>query len=260
MAPRNRNTNRRGFGTALKRGWNSKPAGIAALVVLVLVIIVVLISTLLGVFAPANNGDHGDASKPSPTSSASAAASGPCNVATRGQAASAVPGDLKWHAGRGGLTWPTSAAAGPTKKLDGFPACFARTESGAALAATTAYFGQYDTGHSVRQLLDFYIQDGPGKAAAVDGTVKAQTTPEDLHSQGISVAGYSVESFEKDRAVVDVVLTQPSSSTGYFAVPLTMTWVDDDWKLAVLDNGALYSGNPLTPSQGDFTEWGDSDG
>jgi len=260
MAPSTRNTNRRGFGAALKRGWNSKPAGVAAIVVLVLVVIIVLISTLLGVFAPANNGDQGTAGKPAPTSSTSAAADGPCNVPTTGQAAQKVPTDITWHAGRGGITWPVSAAVGPTKKVDGFAACFARTRTGAALAATTGYLGQYDTGHSVRELLNFYIADSAGKPITVDGTVKAQTSPEDMRAQGLSVAGYSIESFTKNRAIVDVVFTQPSGSTGYYAVPLTMVWVDGDWKVSVLDSGELYSGNPLTPSAGDFTPWGGTDG
>ncbi|MCY1692981.1 hypothetical protein [Curtobacterium sp. SL109] len=256
MAQRNRNN--KGIGDTVRRGWNSKPAAVGAIIVLALVVIVVLLAIVLGVFAPVKNG--GAAAPTAANNAPTAAPTGACDVPTTGAAASAVPSDLRWHAGRGGITWPVSGAVGPTKKVDGFPTCFARTESGAALAATTAYLGQYDTGHSVKELLNFYIEDGPGKADAVDSTVKAQTAPEDLRSQGISVAGYSVESFAKNRAVVDVVLTQPSSSTGYFAVPLTMTWTHDDWKMTVLDNGALYSGNPLTPSEGDFTAWGGSDG
>lgn len=259
MAPSTRNSNRGGSGQTVKRGWNSKQAGIGAVVVVALAVLVVLLATFLGVFAPANHNDgQGTAVKPAPTTSAAAA--GPCNVPTTGQALQKVPSDLSWHAGRGGITWPVSAAVGPTKKVDGFPACFARTPTGAALAATTGYLGQYDTGHSVRELLDFYVEESNGKTAFVDRTVKGQTTPEDLRSQGIGVAGYSVESFTKHTAVVDVVLTQPSSATGYFAVPITMKWVSGDWKVSVLDNGALYSGNPLTPSNGDFTAWGGSNG
>lgn len=258
MAERNRNT--KSIGDTVKRGWNSKPAAIGAIVVFALVVVVVLLSTLLGVFAPAKNADRGSASKPAPTSSASAAAGGPCNVPTTGQATQNVPTDLSWHAGRGGITWPVSTAVGPTKKVDGFPACFARTRTGAALAATTGYLGQYDTGHSVSELLNFYIADSAGKPITVDGTVKAQTSPEDMRAQGLSVAGYSIESFTKNRAIVDVVFTQPSGSTGYYAVPLTMVWVNGDWKVSVLDSGELYSGNPLTPSAGDFTPWGGTDG
>jgi hypothetical protein len=258
MAPSTRNSNRSGLGPSLKRGWKSKPAAIGAGVVFVLVVLVVLISTLLGVFAPANKG-QGGTTEAKPTAAASSNGDS-CDVATSGQAAQKVPSDLKWHAGRGGVTWPVSAAVGPTKKIDGFPACFARTPTGAALAATTGYLGQYDTGHSVRDLMNFYVADSAGKSLLVNGVVKRQTSPEDMRVQGISVAGYTVESFTKSRAIVDVVLTQPSGATGYFAVPLTMIWVDGDWKVSVLDNGGLYSGNPLTPSAADFTPWGGSDG
>lgn len=253
-----RSNNTEGFGATVKRGWNSKPTAIAAIVIVVVLVLVVLLSTLLGVFAPANKDDS--VAKPAASASAGSGSQGSCDVPTTGQAQQDVPSDLSWHAGRGGITWPVSDVVGPTKKVDGFPACFARTQTGAALAATTAYLGQYDTGHSVQELLNFYIEAGAGKSSAVDSTAKEQTSPEDLRAQGISVAGYSVESFGKNRAVVDIVLTQPSTSTGYFAIPLTMTWVDDDWKLTVLDNGALYSGNPLTPTRGDFTAWGGSNG
>jgi len=258
MAERNRNS--KGIGDTVKRGWNSKPAAISAIVIVALVVIVVLFSTLLGVFAPAKNDDQGSAGRPAPTESAAASTDGPCNVPTTGQAVQDVPSDLTWHAGRGGITWPVSAAVGPTKKVDGFAACFARTRTGAALAATTGYLGQYDTGHSVRQLLNFYIADSAGKPITVDGTAKGQTSPEQMRAQGLSVAGYSIESFTKNRVIVDLVLTQPSGATGYFAVPLTMVWVNGDWKVSVLDNGELYSGNPLTPTQNDFTAWGGSNG
>lgn len=240
----------------INRAWNSKPTAIGAGVVLAIVVIVVLIATLLGVFSPVKNSGAPAAS----TRSTAAVPAATCSVPTGGEATTAVPSDLQWHAGQGGITWPVSSAVGPTTKIDGFPACFARTETGAALAATTAYLGQYDTGHSVRSLLDFYVKDSAGKAAFVDRTVKGQTAPQDLRAQGISVTGYSVESFTKRTAVVDVVLTQPSSATGYFAVPITMTWTGGDWKMTVLDNGDLFSGNPLTPTESDFTAWGGTDG
>ncbi|WP_420367139.1 hypothetical protein [Curtobacterium sp. L1-20] len=258
MAPSSRNSNRTGFSSAVKRGWNSKPTAIGAGVVVALALIVVLLSTILGVFAPANSGN--ESAGQSASTSAHAPAPGACEVPTTGRARQEVPSDLTWHAGRGGISWPVSATVGPTKKVDGFAACFARTPTGAALAATTGYLGQYDTGHTVRELLNFYIADGAGKPISVDGTVKKQTTPEQMRAQGISAAGYSVESFTKDRAIVDVVLTESGTSTGYFAVPFTMVWVHGDWKVQVQDNGEIFSGNPLTPSEGDFIGWGDSNG
>ncbi len=258
MAHRTRTPHR--FIAALRHGWNSKPTAIVAIVVLAVAVIVVLLSTLLGIVAPVNT-DQGLTSKATPNPIASpVAAAGRCDVATTGEATEDVPSDLGGHAGRGGISWPVSATVGPTTEIDGFPACFARTPTGAALAATTSYMGQYDSGHSVRDLLNFYIADGPGKSITVEGTAKGQTPPEQMRAQGLSVTGYSVEAFSQDRAIVDIVFTQPASSTGYFAIPLTMVWTGNDWKASVLDNGELFSGNPLTPSAHDFTTWEVSNG
>ena len=251
MAPSNRNTNRRSFGAALKRGWNSKPAGIAAVVVLVLVIIVVLISTLLGVFAPANNDEQGAASKPAPTSSP--AADGPCNVkVTDTSSTPKVPSDLTWKTGQEGLTWPVSKSVGPTKTVDGFDACFARSPLGAALAATTAIYDQYGK-HSAAESLNFYIADSTGKKKSL-AVAPEQSDPEQMRSSGMNPAGFSIDAFTKDRVELTLVYSYPSSSTGYYGMPMTMVWVDGDWKIAVLDSGATSNAG-TTPSDGDFIRW-----
>ncbi len=257
MAPSTRNTNRRGFGAALKRGWNSKPTAIAAIVVLALVVIVVLISTLLGVFAPANNGDgQGTAAKPAPTSTASAAADGPCNVeVTDTSSTPKIPSDLTWKTGVEGLTWPVSKSVGPTKTVDGFDACFARSPLGAALAAQTVNYSVFDTAHTPKTALDFYIADSAGKANAVRLGVK-QYAPAQTRSAGLNPAGFTIESFNRNTAVVTLVFSYPSSSTGYFGMPITLIWADGDWKGSVLDNGAAFAGDPTTPNQGDFIPWG----
>jgi len=253
MAPSNRNTNLRGFGAALKRGWNSKPAGIAAIVVIVLVVIVVLISTLLGVFAPANTGDQGTASKPAPTSNTSAAADGPCNLkVTDTSSTPKVPSDLTWKTGQEGLTWPVSKSVGPTKTVDGFDACFARSPLGAALAATTAIYEQYGT-HSAAESLDFYIAESAGKKKSLE-VAPQQSDPEQMRSSGMNPAGFSIDAFTKDRVELTLVYSYPSSSTGYYGMPMTMVWVDGDWKIAVLDNGATSNAG-TTPSDGDFIKW-----
>ncbi|MBF4595678.1 hypothetical protein ITJ58_18100 [Curtobacterium flaccumfaciens] len=259
MAPSNRNTNRRGFGAALKRGWNSKAAGIAAIVVIVLVVIVVLISTLLGVFAPANNDDGGTASKPAPTSSTSAAADGPCNVkVTDTSSTPRVPSDLTWKTGAAGLTWPVSKSVGPTKTIDGFDACFDRSPLGAALAAQTATYSQYDGKHSVSSALGFYIADSAGKQKSI-ATSEKQPGAADTRAAGINPAGFTVDAFTKDRAEVTLVYSYPSSSTGYIGMPTSLVWTDDDWKISVLDNGELFTGNLTNPSENDFIPWTGAD-
>jgi hypothetical protein len=254
MAPSTRNSNRSGFGTAAKRGWNSKPAGIAAIVVVVLAVLVVLLSTALGVFAPANKG-QGNASKPAPTSSA-AGTGGPCNVRVTDKSSTPkIPSDLTWKTGAEGLTWPVSKSVGPTKMIDGFDACFARSPLGAALAAETATYSQYDPAHSVTAALNFYIADSKGKAANVEGTAKNSDASQ-LRSAGMNPAGFIVDSFTPNTADLTLVFSTTSTSTGYVGIPCSVRWVGGDWKLSVLDNGELSSGNPTTPSQGDFVAWG----
>lgn len=256
MAPSNRNTNRRGFGAALKRGWNSKPTAIAAIVVLALVVIVVLLSTLLGVFAPANTGDErGTAAKPAPTSTASAGADGPCNVkVTDTSSTPKIPSDLTWKTGDEGLTWPVSKSVGPTKTVDGFDACFARSPLGAALAAQTATWDQYGGKHTIAQSLGFYIANSAGKQKTITGT-EGQAGAVETRQAGLNPAGFTVDAFTKDRSDVTLVYSFPSSSTGYVGLPCSLVWDDGDWKLSVLDNGELFSGNATNPSEGDFISW-----
>lgn len=255
MAPSTRNSNRSGFGAAAKRGWNSKPAGSAAIVVVVLAVLVVLLSTLLGVFAPANKG-QGNASKPAPTSSA--AADGPCNVKVTDTSTSPkIPADLTWKTGEEGLTWPTSKSVGPTKKVDGFDACFAHSPLGAALAAQTANYSVFEPNHSAKSALEFYLADSAGKSKAV-ALGAEQDTAAQTRSSGLNPAGFTVDSYTKSTAVVTLVYSYPSSATGYFGTPITMVWADGDWKASVLDNGGAFAGKPTTPSEGEFIAWGGS--
>ena len=250
MAQRNRNTN--GIGDTVKRGWNSKPAAVGAVVVVALVVIVVLLSTLLGVFAPAKNRDQG-ASNSAPTRNSSAVASGPCNVkVTDSSSTPKVPSDLSWKTGEEGLTWPVSKSVGPTKTFDGFDACFARSHLGAALAATTAIYDQYGK-HSAADSLNFYIADSAGKKKSL-AVAPQQSDPEQMRSSGMNPAGFSIDAFTKNRVELTLVYSYPSSSTGYYGMPMSMVWVDGDWKISVLDNGAT-SNTGTTPSDGDFIRW-----
>jgi hypothetical protein len=253
MAQRNRT--KRGFTAAVKRGWNSKPTAIVAVVVVVVVLAVVLFSTLLGVFAPATSNGQNPTTPPAP-SRTSAAEAGPCNVrVTDTSSTPKMPSDLTWKTGAEGLTWPVSKSVGPTKTIDGFDACFARSPLGAALAAQTVIYSQYDPKVPASKALGFYIADSAGKAKTVSGSA-GQNDASLMRTTGLNPAGFTVDSFTRDRADVTLVYSYPSSSTGYAGLPCSVVWTGDDWKLSVLDNGALFSGDPTNPSVGDFVPWG----
>jgi hypothetical protein len=252
MAQRKNNTE--GFGATVKRGWNSKPTAIAAIVIVVVLVLVVLVSTLLGVFAPANNDNT--AAKPAASTSAESGSTASCDVKVTDESTTPkIPADLTWKTGKEGLTWPVSKSVGPTKTVDGFDACFARSPLGASLAAQNAIYSQYVTDHDVTSALSFYIADSKGKAANVEGTAKSSDAAQ-VRAAGMNPAGFTVDSFTKSRADVTLVYSSPSTSTGYVGIACSEQWVGDDWKLSVLDNGELSSGNPTTPNEGDFISWG----
>ncbi|WP_316304401.1 hypothetical protein [Clavibacter michiganensis] len=221
-------------------------------------LVVVLIATLLAIFAPVTDGDDATGPAPLPTAAptpSTAEVAGPCSVAASDASSTpSMPADLTWKTGADGVTWPVSKSVGPTKSIDGFDACFARTPLGVALAAQTAIYSQYDTAHSAADSLSHYIIDSPGKAAAIAGTVKS-SSPEQLRTSGMNPAGFTIDRFTADRADVTLVFSLPATGTGYVGIPCSLQWVNDDWKLSVLDNGQLTSGTPTTPSKGDFVSW-----
>ncbi|AMM22910.1 hypothetical protein AX769_22525 (plasmid) [Frondihabitans sp. PAMC 28766] len=165
-----------------------------------------------------------------------------------------MPSDLTFKAGKSGLSWPVSRTVGPTRVIDGFDSCFARSPLGAALAAQTAIYSQYDPSHTIQAALGHYIVDSPGKAKSIASAVAAGD-PSQVQSIGLTPAGFTVDSFTSTRAAVTLVYVLPSSATGYVGEACSMVWVDGDWNLSVLDNGSLTGGSATTPSKGDFVAW-----
>jgi hypothetical protein len=244
----------------MSRAWHSKQAKWGAIGVLGAALLVVIAVTVMGIVTPE------DASSTSPDGSGADAGveATPTTAAVDGSTCSeaaadttphpTVPSDLRYQPGADGLSWPVSPTVGPTKAVDGFDACFAHSRVGAALAAVTAVYSQFDTRHPIGDSLAFYIADGPGKQTAISATV-AKSDPESMLSNGMTSAGFIVDAFSPDQAQITLVYTLPSSPTGYAGVPATMVWVGGDWKIRVLDDGELSVGGGTTPSKGDFIPW-----
>lgn len=245
--------------------WNSRGVGIGAGVVLVLVFVVVGAATVMGLLAPAHRsadtgtgpgGSSASSTVPShPTTKPNAQTVGVCQVPARDRSDKpAPPADLTWTAGEAGLSWPVSPSVGPTKQSHGFGACFARTPMGAALAGTNAMFSQW-AGHGAAAAYGFYIADGPGKTASVQGIQQHPSPADDVRDLGIAAAGFQVNSYTPTRAVITVVMASPGSSTGYVGAPLTMVWTDDDWRVEVLADGDWFAGDAAQLATGQFTPW-----
>lgn len=240
----------------IKRAWNSKATGWAAVAVIALVVLVVVVAIVLGLMDPVKPGGS-----PAPRDTQAAPAptavptvdDGTCHVpAGDTSLRPKLPPDLRWEADQG-ITWPVSASVGPTKIKDGFPVCFARSPLGAAMFGVTVTNEQF-RGHTPLELLRFYTVDSPGKEIGLKQGGTGATAAE-MAAAGITPAGFITDSFTPDEAHVTLVLTSPKSSTGYMGLPYTFAWVDGDWRLKVLDTGNLFAGSPSAPVKGQFVEW-----
>ena len=236
------------------RAWNSKPVGVAAAGIVAIAVVVLVVVILLGIFAPVKQADPApQQSEAVPVPSASASAdTGECNVPVGDTSyRPKMPKDLRWAAAQG-LTWPVSASVGPTKGKDGFPACFARSPLGAALFGTTTVYGIWASGDS-RKATDFYTLDGPGKPILLEKS-SGKKLAQSVADAGWSAAGFIVDSFTPDEAQVTIVFGTPGSQTGYTGFPLTLRWNKGDWRVKVLDTGAVWTA-ATAPVKGQFVEW-----
>ncbi|RII94909.1 hypothetical protein [Clavibacter californiensis] len=244
----------------VSRAWHSKQAKWGAVGVLGAALLIVIAVTVMGIVAPEDASPGG--SDPSnadagveATPTTAAVDDSVCPETTADATPHpTVPSDLRYQPGTDGLSWPVSPTVGPTKDVDGFDACFAHSRVGAALAAVTTVYSQFDTRHTIGDSLAFYIADGPGKQTAISETA-GKSDPESMLSNGMTSAGFIVDAFSPDQAQITLVYTFPSSPTGYAGIPATMVWVDHDWKIRVLDDGELSAGGGTTPGKGDFIPW-----
>jgi hypothetical protein len=100
-----------------------------------------------------------------------------------------------------------------------------------------------------------YLVDSKGKDVLLGKTPQgpAATTP-------VPFAGFIVDSFNPDEASITLVVATAASSSGYAGLPLTLQWMDGDWKVKVLDDGSTFVGQAPVPVKGGFVEWVGSNG
>ena len=221
----------------------------ASIGVLVFAVIAALIIFLVP--GPSDSAAPGNTSSPKPSSSKPADASG---VGCKAPASDnrKVPADLRWEA-TDGISWTASATAGPTRTVDGFGTCFQHSPVGAALAAVTINLSTVD--RTQLDIAKFYLADSPGRDTALAQIEPGTYSPikQQMEDNGMSLVGFRVEEYDKDRAAIRIVLRVPNSSTGFRGIPVPMVWSDGDWKLKLLDDGS--TGQPTDEQEGSFTYW-----
>lgn len=225
------------------RAWKFWAAGI--------VVALVLVGTIVGILLPTRDGPGSTARPTATPPSASPVASDGCDMPESDS--TAVPADIEWESS-GGVSWPQSASVGPTAENDGFATCFERSPRGAALAGATMLYSMAE--HEPADAMAFYVTDSPGRSAllAAVGNSTSGEFVAGLQESGVSLAGFNVLEYSPERATIQLVSNAPRSLTGFHAAPLTLVWVDGDWRLKPQDDGSLGAPTPIRAGQ--FIAWG----
>jgi len=163
-----------------------------------------------------------------------------------------APKDVRWRQ-RDSFMVPVSRTAGPLRTDDAdMWWCFAHTRTGAVLAAhliPVQVSGAHWRLAAEQQIV-------PGKERDMFVSDKARTDTAAPEGSGRFV-GFSLDSYSDRAATVRLLVTNPAG--GYLATSLSVRWRDGDWKVALQEDGSLYS--PVKQGKPDgFIIWGASHG
>ncbi|MDQ0772149.1 hypothetical protein QF026_000615 [Streptomyces aurantiacus] len=161
----------------------------------------------------------------------------------------AAPTDVKWRQLMT-IMMPTSPSAGPLHTDATMWWCFAHTPTGAVLAAHVIPVQLSST--SWRIVAEQQIVPGRQRDSFVAGKAAAEETNRRDNAVG-RFTGFSTESYSDDSATVRLLVTNPMG--GYLSTTVTVRWRDGDWKVALLDDGSLYSSAKQATPDG-YIMWG----
>ncbi|WP_233515394.1 hypothetical protein [Marinitenerispora sediminis] len=165
---------------------------------------------------------------------------------------STAPEGTQWEL-VGAVAVPSVEGAGPGRiEENGFRDCFARTPTGAVLAAANASIltGDPTLGE---QAIERLIADGPGKDVALEGGGIAAESPGGESDISVQLAGFRMISYDGERA--NIQLAYNSSIGLEMVTPMDLVWEDGDWKAVLADNGEPAVPAYPVPDLAGFVRW-----
>lgn len=149
----------------------------------------------------------------------------------------------------GTVAAPSIKDQGPGKvEADGYRSCYARTPTGALLAAANySAIGSYGP---LRK--KFYAEatvPGPGRDALLKKTVPGAADG----GTRIQIAGFRLLRYDGVSADVDLAFRTSSGAIG--ATVVNLQWSEGDWKIRVADDGSELSPFVQLPTLSGYTAW-----
>ncbi|MEU3255671.1 hypothetical protein [Streptomyces sp. NPDC006997] len=161
-----------------------------------------------------------------------------------------APEDVEWRK-LVAIMVPVSPSAGPLNTEATMWWCFAHTPTGAVLAAHVIPVQL--SGVSWRLVAQQQVVPGAPRDTFVAGKARTSRAVSEDSPVG-RFTGYSLESYSGDLATVRLLVTDPLG--GYLSTSVSVRWRDGDWKVALRDDGSLYSSVKRQATPDGFTLWG----
>ncbi|MCA2211838.1 hypothetical protein [Jidongwangia harbinensis] len=156
------------------------------------------------------------------------------------------PADITWRPLNGAKV-PLSASAGPLKTSGPLMWCFAHTPMGAVMAAHV--IPRHMSGPDWREVAEQQLMPGAGREVFV--AMRSSLPDEPAASSETSLAGFSMVSYQLDKATVRLLLKQGKL---YAATDYTVAWDGADWKVQPMSSGDLHTPLALVGTGG-FVMW-----
>jgi hypothetical protein len=216
--------------------------------VIVLAAIIVLVTSLAG---GGNEPGASPTRAPSATPTSSAADESVCGLKgfdTENTLTTAPENDWELVGTVAAPTEPKGAGPGVTD--EGFRSCYSHTAEG-ALYATVNWFALSSDARNLPRLPEL-VEPGEGRDAAIAAASAGTPVPSETRLQ---VAGFKINSYDGQEAVVDVAWTVTSEGGALVSLPTVLHWVNGDWKIVLTDEGMFpYASAPLA-NLGGYTPW-----
>ncbi len=145
-------------------------------------------------------------------------------------------------------TDPTESGPGVVDD-GGFRSCYAHTAEG-ALYAAVSYIALASDGRNLERLPEL-VEPGPGRDAAMARATEAPA----VSSTRLQVAGFKVNSYDAQEAVIDVAWSVTSEGGALVSFPTVLHWTDGDWKIALTDDGSSPFSSSSLENLGSYIPW-----
>lgn len=223
---------------------------IASAVVVAAIVVLGLVLSLTNLLGGKTEPTPTSAPSPSPSASGTSSEASVCGLTPVEMSGTVATAPTATWALVGTTAAPSIKGQGPGKiEEDGFRFCYARTPSGALLAASNLMAMGSEAPLLGKKINQRLTVPGPGRDAAL-----AQP-PASADSSGvrIQIAGFRINRYDGKTADVDLAIR---TSTGVIAAQVfTLKWVEGDWKVVLADSGDLPSRMSQLPNLSGYIAW-----